>query len=860
MRRFLLLSIVASIFAIGCQNDNTTDNPIGGGSTLTISLPQTRTALGEKVGDTYPVYWSEGDKIAVNGKQSDEAQINIENRTSAIFNFSTAELSYPYNITYPYCTSTTAEQAVVEFPAEQEYTEGTFAAGSAPMCGYAANRSSNITLNHLAGVLRIPIKPQIEGVVLEKVVFTSTNSVAGEFTVDCQNAAITATERVGNVVTYTLPANFALSTTTESTIHIALPAVEVGACTIEFFDNNGKKMVAKWNPSKPLSQGIVREFKCVEYKEQSVITLQALETEEDSFKIYYEKVYGYVKYTDGNPIAGVAVSDGFQVTTTNSEGYYELDGVTPQTWYIYCSIPSDVVIPINELGRPDFYQKYPANSPRYDFTFEKLPGGPEEDFYIIAIADPQPKEQSIIDRFSAQSAPEIKSYTRELGLPCYGVILGDVVNSRPHMMEPMRTALEYDKLGIPTFTIMGNHDHGTLSQDNPLLPDERNSNYQIKIQREFEECFGPVNYSFNRGDVHIVCMRDILYTTNNAGGKYKYGFTDEQLAWLEADLKSVSTDKTVVLCVHIPMQERDTSDDEETEGEEAFVRVDKIWELLYRYDEAHILSGHTHRNEPCIHESEGGKKIYEHTISAIRQDKAESNILRDGSPCGYKVLKVQNGWDIYDWYYKGVAYGMNNREDQMRLCLGGTIFGKEPDATPIDEEYPTGFYQIPGGNKMLFANIFSSDPTWSVKVSTDGGSTWNDMDHYYEEGNRNFSWNTVTSDGGDGTYANPIALCTHFPVYSYKYLPDFWVFGLNYGYLGDYVRKSYNKCMTMWTYTSASSIDPDKVIVRATDSHSGKVYECNKVEKGAVYNSTTGKYEVDFGYAVYNPAYNPPIE
>ena len=315
MKKFSLILAIVAIFAVGCQTDNTSDNAVnvGDGTTLTISLPRTRTSLGEKVGDTYPIYWSEGDKIVVNGTLSNEVQINAENRASASFYFSNTVLSHPYHITYPYCESTSAEQAVVEFPAEQEYTEGTFAPNCAPMCGYAEKKSATITLKHLASVLRIPVKAKFDGAALEKVVLTAENSVTGEYNVDCQNAAIIATESVGNVVTYTLPVNFALSSSTESVLHIVLPAVEVGACTIEFIEKGGEKMVATWAPSTSLSKGVVREFKTVTYAPKTTTVLTSFEAVADEFEIFYENIKGYVRYADGSPIAGVAMSDGFQV-------------------------------------------------------------------------------------------------------------------------------------------------------------------------------------------------------------------------------------------------------------------------------------------------------------------------------------------------------------------------------------------------------------------------------------------------------------------------------------------------------------------------------------------------------------------
>ena len=830
MKRFLPILALVFIFAVGCQADSNIDNTENSNTTLSVSLPTTRTGFGEKVGNVYSICWSEGDKIAVNGTPSEGIEINSEDSSCAIFTLGT-QFVYPISVVYPYCVSTTAEQPIVEFPAEQEYVKGSFASGSAPMCGYAETASGTITMKHLAGVLRFPVKAMDEGVVLDKIVITAKNSIAGEFNVDCQNTTITPTQKVGKVVTYTFPANFTLSTTAESVFYISLPAVDTGVCTINFVEKNGKNMVATWTPNKPISKGVVREFSTIIYGQKTDVVLQTLETENNEFEIYYSTVYGYVKYSDGTPISGVAVSDGFNITKTNSKGYYKLSNVTPETWYIYCSMPNDVKIPINEFGRPDFYKKYPSTSPQYDFTFEKLPNGAEEEFYIIAMADTQPKDSLVIERFRVQAAPEIKSYTKGLGLPCYGVVLGDVVNSRPYLMEPMREELRYEKLDVPVFTVMGNHDHVASSKFEPLLPDERNSDFYIKIQRGFEECFGPVNYSYNRGDVHIVGMRDIINTMNYGMGDYKLGFTEWQYNWLKQDLALVPKTKTVVLCLHIPLQNQGKKGDGTYRQE--------VLELLNGYAEAHILAGHTHTMYPYNHKHEGSPwtNIYEHTIAATRYDMPDSNIHRDGTPCGYEVLKVVNGGHFVDWYYKGFPHGMNTRDYQMRLYRGGTIIGKEPEGGTTNELSTTGYYKMPFNNKTILANIFTSDPSWTVKISINGGSTWNTMTSFYDVKGSEYSDLT-----GDGTYNNPMST-------SKECSRDFWAIGILFGHLGSEVNNNYNKCRTMWKYTSTSTIDPKKVIVRATDSHSGYVYECSKVEDG-----------VDLGFALYDPQYNLPIE
>ena len=266
MKIILLLLVVVSTI-IGCQNDNTADSVVDEGLILTVSLPQTRTSLGEKVGNTYPVNWSEGDKIVVNGTLSDEVNIDADNRSCATFKINPSP-QYPFCITYPYCDVTSAKEPIVKFPANQSYAEGTFASCSAPMCGYAEGKVEKISLSHLAAVLRIPVKAASDGVVLKKIVITSPSgeALAGEFEVDCKNATITKTNNVLNSLTYTLPDKFTLSTEEESVFYISVPPLKVGTYTIELVETSGNKMTIKWSPSGAIASGVIREFRTITYK------------------------------------------------------------------------------------------------------------------------------------------------------------------------------------------------------------------------------------------------------------------------------------------------------------------------------------------------------------------------------------------------------------------------------------------------------------------------------------------------------------------------------------------------------------------------------------------------------------------
>ena len=67
----IFMAVVAGMFAFSCVTDTTEDLGIkveGQGVTeLALSLEESRTHLGEKAEGVYPLYWSEGDAIAVNG-------------------------------------------------------------------------------------------------------------------------------------------------------------------------------------------------------------------------------------------------------------------------------------------------------------------------------------------------------------------------------------------------------------------------------------------------------------------------------------------------------------------------------------------------------------------------------------------------------------------------------------------------------------------------------------------------------------------------------------------------------------------------------------------------------------------------
>ena len=414
-------------------------------------------------------------------------------------------------------------------------------------------------------------------------------------------------------------------------------------------------------------------------------------------------VEGHVRWSDGTPVAGVSVSNGFDVAVTDAQGHYALPD-NDDVWYFYLSMPADAVIAKNADGCPDFYKRKLAGCSTYDFTLERQEV--EDRFLIFALADPQAhnvkrESQTLVnsDRFRDESVPAINACAAGYSLPCYAITLGDVVYNEDSRNSTggLPTMRSYTgKINMPVFQTIGNHDYTYFytSSGNELKTDATSSTLFLKAQRAFEDCFGPINYSFNRGDVHFVCMRNIIWTNSTEPRKYRGGFTDEQYDWLAADLANVPSDKTVILCVHIPISSCLSGDN-----------VSKVMTLLKSFSHAEIFSAHTHyiKNVPDV----GGTGIYEHVHEALCGIFWWSNLAVDGAPNGYSVYEF-SGKQIVDSYFIGVNNHMNTRDYQMRIYRGGVKYG----GSYI-------YFQNPHPSDVLLINVFNSDSNWKVEVYED---------------------------------------------------------------------------------------------------------------------------------------------
>ena len=570
-----------------------------------------------------------------------------------------------------------------------------------------------------------------------------------------------------------------------------------------------------WTEQEVSLQGVTSDCRILIGGRRSATAANRFQLDDISIRIEsLHRPTGRVTYSDGTAAAGVSVSDGFTVVTTNSEGYYYLPQVHEDALYIYYTVPADCEVPINDYGQPAFYTRYEGDDRTYDFTLTKLAGGKEEAFSLFVLADPQCKDDDQCYRFARETMPDVATHAQGKGVPCYGVTLGDVVYSEGDRdssgyMSDMRDWMAKDYMSMPVFQTFGNHDYTYIFRNSSIKAATSGSNFNIKVQRAFEEVFGPINYSWERGDAHIISMRNMQWVEGDDAAAFDRAFTAEQYAWLQQDLANVPKDKLIIFCVHMPMFNAATIEDD---------KADLVRNLLKTFNNVRILAGHKHYMRNRV-----SGVLHEHTVAAVCGSWWHSTINGDGSPNGYAVYDIESS-TIKNVYYKGVNEGMNDPNYQIRLYSGDLKAGGKY-MSMFDR-----YFQLQFGSRTILANVFNANNNstaaavaWKVEISADGGSTWTDMD-YMNGTSYNAAGLGYTDNGyklGDGVIEIPTDTGQ-----------DWWALGYHIGALRLTSAFQYVSCFHMYQHTFETDIDLSKIVVRATDVY-GNVYTQDKVISNA---------------------------
>jgi hypothetical protein len=347
-----------------------------------------------------------------------------------------------------------------------------------------------------------------------------------------------------------------------------------------------------------------------------------------------------------SPIAGVAVTDGVNVTVTDKKGYYELVS-NNTTEFVYISVPSGYSIP-HEKGIAKFYKPVTRKgSFSADFNLEKLDKDDTKHNFVVW-ADPQMISAKDAEQLKAESAPDLRDLVKSYppGTLFHGIGCGDLVWDHFELYDDYKQAV--NMVNIPFYNVIGNHD---------MDLDARSDDYSAQT---FKKQFGPTYYSFNRGRIHYVVLDDVFFI--GTAKKYIGYLTENQLQWLEQDLALIKPGSTVVVSLHIPSNTGNTRRNKLKEDDlgAGLNNREQLYKILKPYN-VHIMSGHTHMNEKWQQDN-----MMEHVHGTVCGAWWTGPICSEGTPNGYGVYEV-NGSDI-KWYYKSTG---KPKEHQLRVYQKG---------------------------------------------------------------------------------------------------------------------------------------------------------------------------------------------
>lgn len=426
---------------------------------------------------------------------------------------------------------------------------------------------------------------------------------------------------------------------------------------------------------------------------------------------------------DGQGVAGVAVSDGHNIVLTDAEGRYAMTS-DKERGYVFYTLPGGYEPLLDDGFNPKFWAPLRSEDVNvaevHDFELRRMPN----DRHVVIFGADTHIARRLSDRayikrgFIASLADEVE---RAGDVPVYSILLGDITwdvmwyQNDYNLTDFISDMAEYD-YPVPLWSVIGNHDH------DPSVP--AGPNTDDLSSRLWRDAVCPNYYSFNLGKVHYVVLDDVVYLNEPvsgetysegiAGSRNYYGrITDAQMSWLEKDLALIDSHTPVVVCMHIPAWNI-------TSSFRFTTRLDNthaLCAMLSRFDQAHIMSGHTH----CNYTARPGNypRVVEHNLATMSGTLWWSaaltghHVCQDGSPAGY--LRWTMDGDKAQWYFKPIHEG----ESQMRLYDMNTVsnfYRTNTAMRSILSDYPSRVNYANIESNTVMVNVFAYDTDWKVSI------------------------------------------------------------------------------------------------------------------------------------------------
>ncbi len=334
----------------------------------------------------------------------------------------------------------------------------------------------------------------------------------------------------------------------------------------------------------------------------------------------------------GRPIAGALVSDGVQIVRTAGDGKYALKVAKHIRPIVYVTVPDGYHLDPNGFWKP---VKFKAGKAAANFSL--TPRNRAKKFVFVQIADPHhvkgthsPNDIAsfIKAAHSLKPAPEFVIATGDLPMGVDGVEKLGFNRLEKNLAMYDGFVDVFKPLKQPLLKVIGNHDCAICLPKH--LPEHHKGLYR--------RYFGPLNYSFDYGDIHFVTLDANI----DAGpivkpGRWRDGtydvFDKRALSWLARDLAFQPKGKPLVLFTHQPPW-----------GQKNF---DRLVEILKRRNFKAAFAGHWHRNNTLSERTRSGLGPF--VVTGALYGGYGGKPCSDGAWRGYRVIAV-DGQDVRSCY------------------------------------------------------------------------------------------------------------------------------------------------------------------------------------------------------------------
>ncbi|WP_289021319.1 calcineurin-like phosphoesterase family protein [uncultured Salegentibacter sp.] len=435
-------------------------------------------------------------------------------------------------------------------------------------------------------------------------------------------------------------------------------------------------------------------------------------------KIFEDKNRNGKLDSNESGIPNVSVTNGEDVVLTNEKGEYKLPA--SNDFIISVIKPSGYNYPVDENNLPLFYYNHKLKgSPNLRYAGVEVTGDlpqelnfpliknekEKENFSALIFGDPQMYNEAQVAYFEKGLISEVKRNKNIV----FGISLGDLVGDDLDLFDPYINAVS--KLDLPWYNVIGNHDLN-FDVDRDEDSDET-----------FEKYFGPPNYAFNYGKVHFIVLDDILYPDPRDNKGYWGGFREDQLNFIENDLKHVPKDHLIVISVHIPFSEPkgDVFRDEDRQ---------RLFEILKDFPNTLSLSAHTHiQRQDYFKKEDGwlGEKPHHHFnvgttsgdwYSGKLNDKGVPiSTMRDGTPKGYAIINFEENKYTIDYQVAGES------EDYRMQIFSPKVVAKDKNTKAgifvnyfMGSENDKVEYRVDDGKWSRMKYVEEYDPTYVAMV------------------------------------------------------------------------------------------------------------------------------------------------